>query len=215
MKFVGTPFPLPVRVAAGLALSVVENARQVPRKLAGLPVSLVSQALQTSMRMQQHITELAIKGDDALSVFQPVEETPRWATFDEDTAGNGARPGQGRSAWDDATLSDDELPDTAPDPWTTEERALAADIAAGVVAPGLDEDAFDVGDDDTVEAAAEAPAAFPGYDELSLPQLRARLRKFSLAQLRELLDYECAHADRTEFTGMLTRRIDTVRETRA
>ena len=50
------------------------------------------------------------------------------------------------------------------------------------------------------------------YDELSLPQLRARLRRFSVAELTELLDYERAHANRPSFVGMLTRRIATVRD---
>jgi hypothetical protein len=51
-----------------------------------------------------------------------------------------------------------------------------------------------------------------GYDELSLPQLRARLRRFSAEELAELLDYERAHGNRPSFVGMLTRRIATVRD---
>src|SRR5690242_20744721 len=78
------PFPLPLRVAAGLAVSTAERVRELPRQLAGLPVTVVSQVLQASMRVQQHVTELAIKGDNALSSLRPVEDTPSWATFDED-----------------------------------------------------------------------------------------------------------------------------------
>ena len=36
------------------------------------------------MRVQQKVTELAIKGDRVLGTLRPVEETPSWATFDED-----------------------------------------------------------------------------------------------------------------------------------
>ena len=54
--------PLPVRVAAGLAVTAVDRARHLPEKLAELPVTVVSQALQLSMRVQQQMTELAIKG---------------------------------------------------------------------------------------------------------------------------------------------------------
>ncbi|MGW5642531.1 lipid droplet-associated protein [Saccharopolyspora sp. NPDC003752] len=77
-------FPLPVRIAAGLAATAVEQARQLPATLIGLPVTVASQALQASMRIQQQITELAIKGDEALAGLRTPEEQPAWATFDED-----------------------------------------------------------------------------------------------------------------------------------
>src|SRR5205807_1860374 len=76
--------PLPVRLAAGLAVTAVERARELSRRLVDLPVTVVSEALQLSMRARQQVTELAIKGDNALAVLRPVEETPDWATFDED-----------------------------------------------------------------------------------------------------------------------------------
>ncbi|MFI9011870.1 lipid droplet-associated protein [Actinosynnema sp. NPDC053489] len=153
------PLPLTVRLAAGLAVTAVEQVRKLPRQLAGLPVTVVSEALQLSMRVQQRVTELAIKGDDALSVLRPAEQEPEWATFDEDEPGDRSAP--------------------AEDPWAEEEQALAAG----------------------------PPAALPTYDELSLAQLRARLRALSAEDLEELLAYERAHAARPEFTGMLTRRI--------
>src|ERR1700754_4991265 len=95
------PLPLPVRVAAGLAVTAVDRARHLPEKLAGLPVTMVSQALQLSMRVQQQVTELAIKGDDALSTLRPAEESPEWATFDEDGTTNGTGSVR-RSAFDAA-----------------------------------------------------------------------------------------------------------------
>ncbi|MBE9375639.1 lipid droplet-associated protein [Saccharopolyspora sp. HNM0983] len=76
--------PLPVRVAAGVTATAVEQARQLPATLLGLPVTVASQALQASMRVQQQITELAIKGDEALAGLHQPEEHPAWATFDED-----------------------------------------------------------------------------------------------------------------------------------
>ncbi|NUS64172.1 MAG: lipid droplet-associated protein [Saccharothrix sp.] len=153
------PLPLTVRLAAGLAATAVEQARKLPQQLAGLPVTVVSEALQLSMRVQQRVTELAIKGDDVLSVLRPVEQEPEWATFDEDEPGV-------------------DVP-AADDPWAEEEQALAA----------------------------EPPAVLPNYDELSLAQLRARLRTLSAEDLEELLAHERTHAARPEFTGMLTRRI--------
>ncbi|QFZ16711.1 lipid droplet-associated protein [Saccharothrix syringae] len=107
------PLPLPVRLAAGLAVTAVEQARKLPQQLVGLPVTVVSEALQLSMRVQQRVTELAIKGDDVLAVLRPAEQEPEWATFDEDF---------------DETGADADAP--AGDPWAEEERALAAEPPA-------------------------------------------------------------------------------------
>jgi len=78
------PLPFPVRIAAGLVATAVEQARDLPRLVIEFPVTAVSQALQASMRVQQRVTELAIKGDRVLGTLRPVEEKPSWATFDED-----------------------------------------------------------------------------------------------------------------------------------
>ena len=61
-------------------------------------------------------------------------------------------------------------------------------------------------------AAGAAPVAEPGaplpnYDSLSIPSLRARLRNLDVAQLRQLVEYESAHADRAEVITMFERRI--------
>jgi hypothetical protein len=167
-----TPLPLPFRVAAGLAATAVERARELPEKIVGLPVTVASQAMQLSMRVQQQVTALAIKGDEALASFRPVDETPEWATFDEDI-----------EQYDVSTPRDN---GSAPDPWEMEESAIAE------------------------AEQGEPPAGLPNYDELSLPQLRARLRTFSLPELEDLLRYEEANAARPSFIGMLTRRIASV-----
>ncbi|WP_326566020.1 lipid droplet-associated protein [Amycolatopsis rhabdoformis] len=197
------PLPLPLRVAAGLAVTTAERVRELPKQITGLPVTVVSQVLQLSMRVQQQVTELAIKGDDALSALRPVEDTPSWATFDEDVEpdlparptlvpvedlpepqANGHRPNL-------PGLTD---PLEAEDPWTQEERALAEDHADGE------------------NDSTGGPAGLSGYDELTLPQLRARLRRLTVPQLEEILDYEKANADRASFTGMLARRIGNARK---
>jgi hypothetical protein len=159
------PLPLPVRVAAGLAVTALEQARKLPQQLAGLPLTVVSEAMQLSMRVQQHVTELAIRGDDVLSGLSPAEDEPEWATFDEDET--------------PITTATSETP--ADDPWEEEERAIA-----------------------------EVPEFLPMYDELSIAQLRARLRNLNEEQLEELLRYENAHESRPEFVGMLNRRIRTL-----
>jgi hypothetical protein len=56
-------------------------------------------------------------------------------------------------------------------------------------------------------AEAEAGAPLPNYDELSIASLRARLRNLDVAQLRQLIGYERAHADRADVIAMFERRI--------
>lgn len=193
------PLPLPLRIAAGLAVTAAEHARDLPKQLLGLPVTVLSQVLQFSMRLQQQLTELAIKGDEALSSLHPAEETPGWATFDEDVrppaSDNGHRteplpvPGQG-------------------DPWEQEERALAEDHTEGE----FDSTSSPAGvEEEVTESTPDiTPVGVTNYDDLTLPQLRARLRRFSLSELETLLSYERTHANRPAFVGMLTRRIGNV-----
>lgn len=206
------PLPLPVRVAAGLAVTAVDRARHLPEKLAGLPVTMVSQALQLSMRLQQQVTELAIKGDDALSTLRPAEESPEWATFDEDTT-NGDAAHVTRSPFD-AAEADNDGEAVAGDPWAAEERAMLhelepdADPEADAVDEPDDEDDGDGEDDE------DQPAALPHYSHLTLPQVRARMRRLNIKQLTELVKFERAHENRPSFVGMLNRRIATLRDQR-
>jgi hypothetical protein len=185
--------PLPVRVAAGLAVTAVDEARRLPQQLTGLPVTLVSQALQMSMRVQQTVTELAIKGDDLLAGLRPAAETPEWATFDEDLP--------------DSPVAEPEVAD----PWTQEERALAEEHIDGEFDSGVDDGGMDDSGMEESGSDGTGPDALPDYGTLSLPQLRGKLRRLSTVQLEELLAYEREHAARPEFLGMLERRLLTVR----
>ncbi|MGW0523105.1 lipid droplet-associated protein [Crossiella sp. NPDC003009] len=236
------PLPLPVRVAAGLAAAAVEQARKLPSSLAGLPVTVASTAMQLSMRAQQHVTELAIKGDEILATLRPAEETPEWATFDEDLddAPPPAAPPKadeaerlpGRKKAGEVTVADE-----APRGRT---KAGEVTVAPSDEPPSGHENAGEVTvtrsdgppsarakpGELTVARAAEQPAAaaeapepsgnepagVPGYDALSLAQVRARLRWLTVEQLDDLLAYEQATKAREEFVRMLTRRIATVRE---
>lgn len=62
---------------------------------------------------------------------------------------------------------------------------------------------------DAPEPAGTAVAALPvpGYDGLSLPSLRARLRTLDAGQLRVLIAYEHEHAGRADVLAMFERRI--------
>ncbi|MFW0784413.1 lipid droplet-associated protein [Gordonia sp. CPCC 206044] len=82
--------PYPARIAAGLVVTALEETRKLPALAVTLPMTAVSQTLQTGMRLQQSIAELAIKGDLALeSLFDKPSEQPQWARFDDDDDSGG------------------------------------------------------------------------------------------------------------------------------
>ncbi|MFD4192342.1 lipid droplet-associated protein [Amycolatopsis thermoflava] len=193
------PLPLPLRVAAGLAVTAAERARDLPKTLLGLPVTVISGVLQFSMRMQQHVTELAIRGDDALASLRPVEDAPSWATFDEDLPAD--QPAEQPRADRNGHRPDAVLAEVGDSPWEQEERALGEEHVEGEF--------------DSPAGTGEGPLDLANYDELTLPQLRARLRRFSLEELEELLEYERAHENRAQFVGMLARRITNVQRANA
>jgi hypothetical protein len=189
------PLPLPVRVAAGLVATAVEQARDLPRLALELPVTAVSQALQASMRVQQKVTELAIKGDRVLGVGPPIEDEPAWATFDEDLSPrrNGRNQDQDRD--EPATV-------------TTLRPATDPFVEPGPVDPG----SVDPEPVPTTGAVstADGPDVLPGYAGLTIPQLRGKLRHLGVGDLRELLAWEQAHGDRPPYVTMLSNRIATV-----
>ena len=197
-----SPLPLPVRVAAGLVVSAVEQARDLPRLVVEFPVTAVSQALQASMRVQQKVTELAIKGDQALGSLRPVEDRPVWATFDDEDEtpisdnGAGAVTELRRHARPEPEPTADAVVETP---------ATTADAAAGDTPEHTEPEAPETSE-------ASGPNALPGYQELTIPQLRGRLRFLSADDLRALLEWETTHENRAPFVTMLSNRITTVTE---
>jgi hypothetical protein len=185
--------PLPVRVAVGLALTAVEQARKLPEQLAELPVTAASRAVQAGMRVQQRVTELAIKGDEVFSLFRPVEDTPSWATFDEDDTPQ--RP------------EADSVPVPTPGSGPVTGEVDEADVAHALTPPRSTATTTPRPDANLIPI----PPTLTGYDELSLAQLRGKLRQLSLPQLGEMLEYEHAHQDRPAFVTLLSNRIATVR----
>ena len=57
---------------------------------------------------------------------------------------------------------------------------------------------------------AGGPNLLPGYGDMTIAQLRARLRKLTVEDLRALLEWETAHRNRPPFVTMLSNRITTV-----
>jgi hypothetical protein len=236
------PLPLPVRIAAGLVATAVDQAKDLPRLVAEFPVTAVSQALQASMRVQQKVTELAIKGDRALGTLRPVEEKPAWATFDDEDElprRNGAstvtelRPQpptrtpvakppappapRTPAAENPAAPSPTTENPTTENPTVKSPAATApgagSDATAADVATGIAEaTSADVATDGAGDEAAAGPNALPGYAELTIPQLRGRLRHLGLDDLRALLAWETEHENRAPYVTMLANRITTVSE---
>ena len=198
------PLPFPVRIAAGLVATAVEQARDLPRLVAEFPVTAVSQALQASMRVQQKVTELAIKGDRILGGLRPVEEKPSWATFDEDEppTRNGASTVMELHPLGRATSAPEDLPPVVPSAEDVPSDTLTDELVAEEVIAEATAETVD----------PEERPALAGYAEMSIPQLRGKLRFLSLDELRALLAWEMAHGERPPFVTMLTNRITTVQE---
>lgn len=198
------PLPFPVRIAAGLVATAVEQARDLPRLVVEFPVTAVSQALQASMRVQQKVTELAIKGDRVLGTLRPVEEAPSWATFDEDEppTRNGALAVTDLRPLTGPTSALTDMPPVSPSAEDVPDDELTDELAAEEV----------IAEAEAVTVDPDAPPALSGYAEMSIPQLRGKLRFLSLDELQALLAWEMAHGERPPFVTMLTNRITTVQE---
>jgi hypothetical protein len=72
-----------VRAAAGLAATVIDEARKLPEALPGLPVRLIGLAMQRAMRIQQHYAGFVARGDELFTGIRG-EDEPGLATFDDD-----------------------------------------------------------------------------------------------------------------------------------
>ena len=216
--------PFAARVALGIAVTVVEEARRLPTTAFSLPMTAVSEVLQTAMRFQQTVTELAIKGDQVFSLLggRP-EEQPEWATFDDDAArqlaDDPARPsdaGPTPGRYTDVAVD-------APSRTATGSASSATDTSDGDAptsgrfalysTPPSEVQPADHVAAPTLTAADARPeiAEYLDYDALTLAQLRARLRSLSVDDLTELLDYETAAKNRAPYRTMLENRITTAR----
>ncbi|MBY3988022.1 lipid droplet-associated protein [Rhodococcus fascians] len=204
-----TRLPFAARVAAGVAVTVVEEARKLPGSALMLPMTVVSEALARGMRLQQQVTALAIKGDLVISALPvigtPREEQPSWASFDEDEDEDDAFPATSR--FDSAAVADDvDVPD-AP----VAEPIAANGRFALYSTPPLDEPVQDTSAKPAAAATKPEIVEMIDFDTLALAQLRARLRTLSIEDLETLLEYENATSARAPFQTMLANRITTAK----
>jgi hypothetical protein len=171
--------PEAVRAAAGLAATVLDEARKLPERLPGLPVRLLGLAMQASLRLQQQYSGLVARGDEVLTGLRGDAE-PGMATFDEDlppVTTPGDRPAPRSSAFDRVV----ELVEDPSDDLTVEltdeivevvEVGEPADLDAGAEAEdeGLAGDTWVTPDGTVVDVADDAP---PAADEAPLADVLA------------------------------------------
>jgi hypothetical protein len=158
--------PEVVRAVAGLAATVLDEARKLPETLPGLPVRLIGLAMQQAMKVQQQYAGLVARGDELFTGLRG-EDEPGLATFDDDepAAGNGFR----ESAFDRAesaapvedTIADAEVPSLPRDP--------AADAVTAVVDQLADQ--VETGQQSIEELAEEAPEIEEILDEIAIDEL--------------------------------------------
>ncbi|NTY58264.1 lipid droplet-associated protein [Mycolicibacterium sphagni] len=174
--------PYGVRLLVGAAVTALEETRKLPQTILMYPMTVASNIAHIVMKVQQDLADLVIKGDSALeNIFPPKDEQPEWATFDEDSAGDGDGP----------VLDGERL---------TEGR-----FALYTVTDGVDTKAQ--GSATTTTTSAPEIAEELDYESLTLAQLRARLQSLSVADLEALLAYEEASKARAPFQTLLANRI--------
>ncbi|WP_054816264.1 lipid droplet-associated protein [Nocardia arizonensis] len=225
--------PYLARVAAGAAVYALEETRRLPTAAMNFPITAISQLLQTSMHLQQFVTSLALKGDAVFDRLGNTREAqPEWATFDEDLdseqiPGTADRPAARTSAFDlfeaaeaEARAETNGHAVSAPSFAAAESAATETDVTAAGTEPAAaaepETDQPQAIEPQSGEPQAEEiiePEVATRYDyaNMTLAQLRARLRMLTIGDLTALLDYERRTRDRAPFVTMLTNRIATVR----
>ncbi|MBF6166771.1 lipid droplet-associated protein [Streptomyces gardneri] len=212
--------PFLARVAAGAAVYALEESRRLPTAAMNLPITAISQMLQTTMHVQQFVTSLALKGDAVFDRLanRPVEQ-PEWATFEEDLADEPS-PAPLRSSRFDLYTADDPEPFRSPESFPADD-ARAGETNGHAAAPTIAEQPAEEPEptdpESELDPVAEAPritepevAIRYDYATMTLAQLRARLRLLTVEDLTALLEYEQHTRARAPFVTMLTNRIATV-----
>jgi hypothetical protein len=165
--------PEVVRAAAGLAATVLDEARRLPETLPGLPVRVLGMAMQQAMKVQQQYAGLVARGDELFTGLRG-EDEPGLATFDDDIEPvTVTPPGFRDSAFDRAAAT------SASDPLTyastrAEPDELPADPAADALADAAVEELADQVEEAQTsldDLATEAPATEEILDELAIDEL--------------------------------------------
>ncbi|WP_433759053.1 lipid droplet-associated protein [Nocardia sp. CA-135398] len=202
--------PFLARVAAGAAVYAIEETRRLPTAAMNFPITAISQMLQTTMHVQQFVTSLALKGDGVFDRLTntPVEQ-PDWATFDEDTEPEFTAPARA-SRFD--LYAEDEPTDFAADAARVGETNGHSTPVQTIAVPETEvAEAPEPQPEPEPEIVEPEVATRYDYANMTLAQLRARLRMLTVEDLNALLEYEQRTRARAPFVTMLTNRIATVR----
>lgn len=218
-------------MAAGVLVTTLDTTKRLPYRVLTFPMTAVSRTLQAGMRLQQNVAEMAIKGDEFFAPYcdQP-EEQPAWATFDEDELPAAPPAPPAPPVAEKAPAPAKKAPARkAPEKKPAATKAPApqaaapeptAEPAAQAPAPGRFALYSSTPADVDVEAPATAAPAkrkagvavpdiveYLEYDQLTLAQLRAKLRGLSTDDLEALSAYETANRNRTPFVTMIDNRV--------
>ncbi|MGB3302693.1 lipid droplet-associated protein [Gordonia sp. (in: high G+C Gram-positive bacteria)] len=222
--------PYPARVIAGLVVITIEETRKFPTRLITFPMTAISHGLQAGMRMQQNIAELAIKGDEVLApYFDKTEEQPEWARFDEDDDTNSASAPLVTDAPRSIPEVDKPVAKKTPStPSPTAAKAKPAETGSasapetnGTAANGKTNsgrfalyssaptEVTNGATNRTTDSTQPLPptVAELDYPNLTLAQLRAKVRGLGVDELTELRAFEAENRNRTPFVTMIDNRI--------
>src|SRR3954453_14240447 len=97
-----------VRAAAGLAATVIDEARKLPQTLPGLSVRLAGLAMQTAMKVQQSYSGLVARGDEIFTGIRG-EQEPGLATFDDEVEAQTGGYRESKFDRADVTFADNEV----------------------------------------------------------------------------------------------------------
>ena len=164
-----------VRAAAGLAATVLDEARKLPETLPGLPVRVIGVAMQQAMKVQQQYAGLVARGDELFTGIRG-EDEPGLATFDDDVEPVVVTPpGFRDSAFDRAAETSAADPTTYAvtdaDADADAERFPAAPAADAVTEVDDLADRVEAGQQSIEELAEEAPAIAEILDEIAIDEL--------------------------------------------
>jgi hypothetical protein len=155
--------PEVVRAAAGLAATVLDEARKLPETLPGLPVRLIGLAMQHAMKVQQQYAGFVARGDELFTGLRG-EDEPGLATFDNDEP-LPAPTGFRESAFDRAG-------DTEPTSANID-LILEEEVAAAQEAPDTDAILDEIAIDELVDQAPTLEETAPATPSAAETRLKA------------------------------------------
>jgi hypothetical protein len=153
--------PEVVRAAAGLAATVLDEARKLPETLPGLPVRIIGLAMQSAMKVQQQYAGFVARGDELFIGLRGQNE-PGLATFDDEEPAAAPAPSNGFR---------DSAFDRAGETFPADDTLTGVEVESLPAAVDELADQVETGQQSIEELAEEAPAIEEILDELAIDDL--------------------------------------------